>query len=30
MKNKYQIAILGDWTRGVEMIGIDNVGIETM
>jgi hypothetical protein len=25
-----EIAILGDWTQGVEMIGLDNVAIEAM
>lgn len=28
LKNLQEIAILGDWTQGVEMIGLDNVGIE--
>ena len=30
VKNIQEIAILGDWTRGVEMIGLDNVAIEML
>lgn len=28
--NLKEIAILGDWTQGIEMIGLDNVAIEEM
>ena len=30
LKNIQEIAILGDWTQGIEMIGLDNVAIEAM
>lgn len=30
VKNIQEIAILGDWTRGVEMIGLDNVAIQVL
>jgi hypothetical protein len=26
-KDEFQIEILGDWTRGVEIIGLDNIQI---
>ena len=30
LKNLQEIAILGDWTQGIEMIGLDDVAIEAM
>jgi hypothetical protein len=30
IENLKEIAILGDWTQGIEMIGLDNVAIEAM
>lgn len=30
IENLNEIAILGDWTQGIEMIGLDDVAIETM
>ena len=30
IENLKEIAILGDWTQGIEMIGLDDVAIETM
>lgn len=30
VENLKEIAILGDWTQGIEMIGLDDVSIETM
>jgi hypothetical protein len=30
IENLKEIAILGDWTQGIEMIGLDDVSIETM
>jgi hypothetical protein len=30
LENIQEIAILGDWTQGIEMIGLDNVAIEAM